>query len=256
MKITVPFMDFGSVESGGCSHRTITLENHSAAPVHFHFATDEIRYFEWPQNRAVCNANRSVLLHCNFRPTDTANYYKRVMIILQDQYPLFVDLVGTSYKSALRAATILPYHVYEHRENLKLIIAEREMALVLKKDVPELAAYRDDGEVAAMYFDPVDTFYGDPTDDTKDDPPEWSWLETPTGQHVKFRSSGMRSPGTSSGTLANMLLDAEPEESQVFPRPHDWDLQVSVLWFRVLNDISIFATLQFALEVRTCPAFF
>jgi hypothetical protein len=43
----------------------------------------------------------------------------------------------------------------------------------------------------------------------------------------------MRSPGTSSGALANMLLDAEPEESQVFPRPHDWDLQVSVLWFRV-----------------------
>ncbi|XP_073395974.1 cilia- and flagella-associated protein 65 isoform X3 [Physcomitrium patens] len=222
-------MDFGSVENGGCSHRTITLENHSAAPVHFQFITDEVRYFEWQQPRAVCNANRSILLHCNFRPTETANYYKRILIIVQDQYPLFIDVMGTGYKVALRSATILPHHVYEHRENLKLIVAEREMARVLKKDVSELAAFRDDDEdeTAAMYFDPMDIFYGDPTDDTKDDPPEWSWLETPSGQHMKFRNSGMRSPGASSGALANMLLDAEAEEGQVFGRPHEWDIQIS-----------------------------
>lgn len=235
IKLSVPFMDFGSVEQGASSHRTITLENHSPAPVHFHFFTNEVRYFEWPQTRAVVNSNRSILLHCNFRPTETANYYKRVLIILQDQYPLFVDLMGTGYKVALRAATILPYHVYEHRENLKLIIAEREMAHVLKKDVPELAAFRDPGEedISAMYFDPMDVFYGDPTDDTKDDPPEWSWLETPTGQHVKFRSSGIRSPGASSGELANMLLNSEPEEAKLFPRPHDWDIQV---WLQAGHD--------------------
>lgn len=228
IKFTVPFMDFGSVESGTSSHRTITLENHSAASVAFQFVIDEVRILDFLQPRQVCRANRSILLHCNFRPIETRNYYKRVLVILQDQYPLFVDLMGTCYKVALRSSTILPFHVYEHRENLKLIIAEREMAAMLQSDVPELSAFQED-EGEPMYFDPIDIFYGDPTDDTQDPPPEWSWVDTPTGEQFRLRGSGPRSPGRSSGALANMLLMAEPEEGQVFPRPHDWDIQVQSL---------------------------
>lgn len=235
IKFSTPFLDFGSVESGSFSHRTITLENNSSAPVSFQFVTDEVRIFEMPVPRAICNGNRSILFHCNFRPTETMNYYKRVVVILQDQYPMFVDLLGTCYKVALRSPTILPYHIYEHRENLKLIIAEREMASMLQTEIPELAPFKDEEDEGPMYFDPIDIFYGNPTDDTQDPLPEWSWLMTPTGQHFKFRASGMHSPGASSGTLANMLLTAEPEEGQVFPRPHDWDLQVQTFTFSINN---------------------
>ncbi|CAM6104682.1 unnamed protein product [Calypogeia fissa] len=124
VKLSTFSLDFGSVESGGYVSRSVLLDNQSIVPVHFQFMTDDMSVFEFLQTRAVCRPNRATMITVHFRPRVIANYYKRVLIIIQDQHALYCDLLGNCCKVALKSPTLFQYHVDQHRELLKVACAE------------------------------------------------------------------------------------------------------------------------------------
>ncbi|BBM98725.1 cilia- and flagella-associated protein 65 [Marchantia polymorpha subsp. ruderalis] len=128
VKLSTFSLDFGSVEAGGYISRSVLLDNQSIIPVYFQFMTDEMRVFEFVQARAVCRPKRAMMITIHFRPHVIANYYRRIICVIQDQHALYCDLLGTCYKVALKAPTLMQYHVDQHRELLKTASVAIEVA--------------------------------------------------------------------------------------------------------------------------------
>eukprot|EP01018_Ginkgo_biloba_P029313 Gb_05147 [translate_table: standard] len=119
VKISCLSLDFGSLEPGKSSSHSISLKNYSIVHVSYQFITEELGVFHFHKSKGVIRPRSTITQLIEFRPTVPANYYKRVFCILQDQYPLFCDLIGSCYSGRLNFPTLLACHVYEFRKELQ-----------------------------------------------------------------------------------------------------------------------------------------
>lgn len=101
--------------------RALRLANASDVPVVYQFVADPDGEFEFPEGTVgTIPARLDKAVTVRFRPRKAGNYYKRVFCVVQDQWPIYFDLVGTAFDASDedqsgRPLPLLARHIEAHR---------------------------------------------------------------------------------------------------------------------------------------------
>lgn len=137
MTISTFSMDFGSLELGDTVARAITLDNQSDVAVNFQFVPEGMIIFEFVTDRGTIPAKRPATVTIHFKPIEPRNYYQRVFCLIQDNYPLYCDFLGTCFKETLRQPTLMQYHVDQQRAYVKTAIAHQRANMSEEQDMSD-----------------------------------------------------------------------------------------------------------------------
>mmetsp|Transcript_15768 Transcript_15768/g.37278 ORF Transcript_15768/g.37278 Transcript_15768/m.37278 type:complete len:1920 (+) Transcript_15768:72-5831(+) len=110
-------VNFGDVALGNKSAKTIFLKNATNAPAKFVFMTDPNSAFQFSRKEGIIPAQSQVFVDLRFTPQDPINYYKRIFCLVQNQRPLYADVLGTSYDAKRRPAPFKQRHVDAYRQS-------------------------------------------------------------------------------------------------------------------------------------------
>ncbi|GBG24646.1 Cilia- and flagella-associated protein 65 [Hondaea fermentalgiana] len=111
--------------------RALHLRNNAEKPVRYHFFADPHSEFEFVDPAiGEIPAKLEKAITVRFRASRPGNYYRRLFCVLQDQLPLYFDLLGTCYDDSIegrsnRPQPLLARHIVAHRER-ELLGLERE----------------------------------------------------------------------------------------------------------------------------------
>ncbi|XP_062861739.1 cilia- and flagella-associated protein 65 isoform X2 [Trichomycterus rosablanca] len=113
-------VDFGCVEEGAESTRTIHITNPSMVLAHYQFDMDHGNYsvFTVDQPSGCLSANSSLTLQLRFHPRHPIVYHKRLACLILHRDSLFIDLIGTCHSEQLKPAILHPRHLHVYRQNL------------------------------------------------------------------------------------------------------------------------------------------
>ena len=97
--------------------RTLRVINRSAVPAEFQILTEQKGAFDFSVTHGVIPAGAGsdgeseVPVLIAFTPVDSVNYYKRVYILVKNQAPLYIDLLGTAFSEENRPMPFKQRHV-------------------------------------------------------------------------------------------------------------------------------------------------
>jgi len=101
--------------------KIIYLSNRSETSAKFQFMTDPNAEFCFPNGvYGEIGGRKEKAITVTFRPSSSANYYKRIICAIQDQMPVIFEMVGTAYSGSLnekkkRPEPLLLEHVIKHK---------------------------------------------------------------------------------------------------------------------------------------------
>ncbi|XP_071942190.1 cilia- and flagella-associated protein 65-like [Antedon mediterranea] len=109
-------VNFSRVEAGTLTTRTLDIVNASDVPGAFQFIVDgEESVFKFSVECGTMNGNTTTTVVVQFAPVHPINYYRRVTCIVQNQEPLFVDLIGTCHTELGKPPVLEPKHIDRYR---------------------------------------------------------------------------------------------------------------------------------------------
>jgi len=94
--------------------RVVEISNHSTAPATFQLHGCEPNgIFGLSTTAGVLPAGLSAFVNLTFSPREPGNYYKRIHVLVANQAPLVMDVVGTGYTDKRRPMTLGLKQVHE-----------------------------------------------------------------------------------------------------------------------------------------------
>jgi hypothetical protein len=93
-------VQFGDLEVGSRSTHVITLSNSSRAPADFQWACGGAGAFLLSEVSGVLPAQLSKPVVVTFAPAVPGNFYRRLVCLVRDGDPVWVDVMGTAFSSA------------------------------------------------------------------------------------------------------------------------------------------------------------
>ncbi len=114
-------MNFGDVFTGQECKKALRISNNSTLPANFQILAEQYGVFEFQRVEGIIPEEMYpgkagyIDMVVTFKPTVACNYYKRVYILLKNQQPVFIDLLGTCYDLKLRPAPFSQRHVDAYR---------------------------------------------------------------------------------------------------------------------------------------------
>eukprot|EP00736_Rhodelphis_marinus_P012525 Rmarinus@m.24524 len=95
VRLSASSLNFDDVRCGAWSRRVLTLYNTSEVPANFMLVLERRGVFRTKIIQGTIGRQSSVHVPIEFHPAREFNYYKRVYILIQNQHPLYCDLIGT-----------------------------------------------------------------------------------------------------------------------------------------------------------------
>ncbi|XP_072031285.1 cilia- and flagella-associated protein 65-like [Amphiura filiformis] len=112
-------LDFGRIHPGDSSTRSLDIINESDVPAAFQFMIDGVEsVFHFSIECGSIQPHTTQTIIIQFAPSHPINYYRRVTCLVQNQYPLFVDLIGTLHTELNKPAVLQPKHLNQYRTNM------------------------------------------------------------------------------------------------------------------------------------------
>jgi hypothetical protein len=114
-------MNFGDVFAGQDCKKPLRISNGSTLPANFQILAEQAGVFEFQRVEGIIPEEMYpgkagyIDMIVTFKPTVPCNYYKRVYILLKNQQPVYIDLLGTCYDLKLRPAPFSQRHVDAYR---------------------------------------------------------------------------------------------------------------------------------------------
>ncbi|XP_033103427.1 cilia- and flagella-associated protein 65-like [Anneissia japonica] len=116
VSLNTNIVNFSRVDAGTVSTRTLDIVNTSDVPTAFQFMIDgEESVFKFSVECGTMDANTTTTVVVQFAPLHPINYYRRVACIVQNQNPLFVDLIGTCHTELGKPSVLEPKHLDHYR---------------------------------------------------------------------------------------------------------------------------------------------
>ncbi len=145
ISLTPPQIQFSDLVLGRSQIMELVLRNHSNSPAVFSFMTDNLGSFKVTPVEGVISAQLSVSVVVQFNPQQPINYYKRLFCLIQNQAPLYVDLVGTAFFEKRRPAPLTVAHIAAYHLRcalgLRRMSTEQMLAALTNVDESKAAPY-------------------------------------------------------------------------------------------------------------------
>eukprot|EP01116_Phalansterium_solitarium_P004697 TRINITY_DN1576_c0_g1_i1.p1 TRINITY_DN1576_c0_g1~~TRINITY_DN1576_c0_g1_i1.p1 ORF type:complete len:1421 (-),score=622.22 TRINITY_DN1576_c0_g1_i1:141-4403(-) len=151
--LSVASIDFGSVTAGTVVSKVLTISNQSYDPATVQFLTEPngVFKFDLPHSEATVRHLSSLDVKVSFVAQEPMNYYKRVYMLVANEEPRHIDLLGTCYNSQRRPPDFHQRHVdrWFKRAALGLSRYPPEKLETLTIDEEEEAAPEDTNDTVA-----------------------------------------------------------------------------------------------------------
>ena len=92
-----PALNFGNLELGKVSMKTVELINKTKSQAFYQFVTEPTGCFELSRADGTIIPESSVNIDIRFKARIPGNFYRRVFILIKNQGPLYLDLTATAY---------------------------------------------------------------------------------------------------------------------------------------------------------------
>jgi cilia- and flagella-associated protein 65 len=116
-------LNFGQLELGRVSMKTVELVNHTRAQAFYQFVTEPTGCFELSRADGTIIPESRVNIDIRFKARIPGNYYRRIFILIKNQGPLFLDLTATAYHQLQdqvpRPMPLYQRHVELYRQRLR-----------------------------------------------------------------------------------------------------------------------------------------
>ncbi|XP_070569847.1 cilia- and flagella-associated protein 65-like [Ptychodera flava] len=109
-------INFGRVDIDDKQTRTFTITNEYDVEATYQFLIDcseSVFKFEKLVGMLKPKTSETIILH--FLPSHPINYFRRVTCLVQNQDPLFIDLIGTCHSEQVKPAVLQPKHLVKYR---------------------------------------------------------------------------------------------------------------------------------------------
>ncbi|XP_038048739.1 cilia- and flagella-associated protein 65-like [Patiria miniata] len=109
-------LSYGLINTGQSGTGTIDIINQSGVEAVFQFMIDSTESaFKFGVHCGKIAGNTTQTIIVVFKPTHPINYYRRVTCVVQNQDPLFLDLIGTCHTELVKPAVLQPQHLSRYR---------------------------------------------------------------------------------------------------------------------------------------------
>ncbi|XP_071792552.1 cilia- and flagella-associated protein 65-like [Asterias amurensis] len=111
-------LNYGLITAGQSATRTVEIINKSNVAAVFKFMIDSSEsIFKFGVESCKLEPNTTQTIVVLFTPTYPINYYRRVTCVVQNQDPLFLDLIGTCHTELIKPAVLQPKHLEKYMEH-------------------------------------------------------------------------------------------------------------------------------------------
>mgnify|MGYP002883500350 CR=1 FL=1 len=111
VSLSAESLSFGSVQAKSSSSRVLCIQNQSDVPVTYQFDAEPHGVFSFDEACDTIAPHSQRYVTISFRPKDAASYWKRLICLVNNRTPLFVDLMGTGFNDKRRPARLTQKHV-------------------------------------------------------------------------------------------------------------------------------------------------
>ena len=111
VSLSAESLSFGSVQAKSSSSRVLCIQNQSDVPVTYQFNAEPLGVFSFDEACDTVAPHSERYVTITFQPKDAASYWKRLICLVNNRTPLFVDLMGTSFNDKRRPARLTQKHV-------------------------------------------------------------------------------------------------------------------------------------------------
>ncbi|XP_071497349.1 cilia- and flagella-associated protein 65-like [Diadema antillarum] len=112
-------LNFGLLNLGESSTRTLDIINQSDVAASYQFMLDcQESVFEMSVQCGKVEPHTTQTIIVNFTPFHPINHYRRVACVVQNQEPLFVDMIGTCHTELCKPAVLQPKHLTRYRQHV------------------------------------------------------------------------------------------------------------------------------------------
>ena len=155
-----PALNFGNLELGRVSMKTVELINKTKARAFYQFVTEPTGCFEFSRADGIIIPESTVNVDIRFKARIPGNYYRRIFILVKNQGPLYLDLTATAYHQ-LQDQVPRPMPLYQRHVELyrKRLQDERK---------PHAAAIYDSENKGDPSAESWNEFFFDDTDDRRE----------------------------------------------------------------------------------------
>lgn len=97
VKLQVNAINFGNLELGKTSMRTVEIVNQTNAQAFYQFVTEPQGCFEFSRTDGTIISDSTSNVDVRFKARTPGNFYRRIFILIKNQGPLYLDLTATAY---------------------------------------------------------------------------------------------------------------------------------------------------------------
>ncbi|XP_077974570.1 cilia- and flagella-associated protein 65-like [Styela clava] len=116
VSLSLPLLNFGLVSSEKEVTKTIDITNNSKCEAVYQILLDpDSTVWHTSQISDVLKSGETRTLHVCFTPIHPINYYRRLVILVHDQGPLYVDLIGTCHSGESQPPLLKPIHLDKYK---------------------------------------------------------------------------------------------------------------------------------------------
>ncbi|KAM9235259.1 cilia- and flagella-associated protein 65 [Leptosomus discolor] len=112
-------VDFDWINLGEKSIQTLEISNISDVPAYYQFDIDgRWSVFSLDRPCGVLEGTTTLALKVTFRPTHPISYHRRVVCLVHNQEPMYVDFFGTCHSNTAKPAILQARHLSWYRTNM------------------------------------------------------------------------------------------------------------------------------------------
>lgn len=148
-QIDPPSLVFSDCEVGSSVSQTIYLCNTSSVVANYHFQCEKSGVFNIQQSNGVLQPKLNTPINIRFHPLYPGNYYRRLYIFIENQTPIYIDAIGTSYNEESRPQPLTYNHIlnyFKRREAGYLYDSPAEIDAIMNEQ-GEQALYKPNEEL-------------------------------------------------------------------------------------------------------------
>ncbi|XP_077997157.1 cilia- and flagella-associated protein 65-like [Glandiceps talaboti] len=109
-------VNFARIDVGENQTRTMSITNESDVEATYQFIIDcDESVFKFEKLAGLLKPKESNTIIMHFLPSQPINYYRRITCLVQNQDPLFVDLIGTCHAEQVKPGVLQPKHLLNYR---------------------------------------------------------------------------------------------------------------------------------------------
>ncbi|NWW24601.1 CFA65 protein, partial [Falcunculus frontatus] len=112
-------VDFDWINLGESSMQPLKIRNMSDVPAYYQFDIDDKgSIFSLDRPCGVLEGKTTLTLKVTFRPIQPMNYHRRVVCLVHQQEPMYVDFLGTCHSDTAKPTTLQERHLSCYRTNM------------------------------------------------------------------------------------------------------------------------------------------